>query len=888
MISALGLNQRGRHPSITQHSHMRGQDSVASTSPQISSLRQAAQAAILDMSLCGVKYDDLIREGYDPVVLGRLFASAGLPVVMNSIPPPSAPPSNEQGSSAPPKVAATKLNRPLPTEKGVLDKDAQVLREKLEKARLDHEKRERREKEQKEAEARASELVRRRQAATEEEERRRREVEVKAKQDIAKKKIATMMSAAKPASPGVPTTIKAASPSVPPTPISSTPVNAAVAAAKPQPNPPAASPSPPMVIPGLLLAPASGTASEVASKAASEVASRAASEATSKATSKAATPESTDVVMSDAPQVAVSNPPSIAAVPTVGAGSNGVSPPQPPPAARRKRPMASDLYSEPNPVRRKFGAQRTSSMIIEVSDDEDDAADATYFTPHESREDQGSPLGTPGIASNGLNHGVRRIVSLPVTAATSQADELRKREADIQRMKARIMAAEQKSMAAQRRKELSKAASNSGHPTPIGTPTVGSDSSAPPPLTTQLAGKHDSVMPTAPPAGLTNDTPIENQRPDVSKKTEMDLEAQQIRARAIEERMRKHREEIAAAEKKKKEEVESAAVNAAAVKAAEAKAAETKKKEEEREKKRRELVALENRRQNKRLEREMLEEQLRRQIAEMRREEEDMEQRHDSLVRDLEDVNIPLQPVAPSNDMQNGSEQMRTEIEAKEKNEGQSPIRTPDIRSRKKIAYLIIGPSGSEELVERQLLVEDVSNSSGNPTPASATASALEGHSQFIGRPEEIVAVAKSLSPVKVAPTAVLKTVDSMDVDESHELATQDKPAPAEDVEMESSCADGTSFGETSGSDDSSDDSSSEEGDEDKDEVMVDKPEETQSNATIQTAVSVSDALPIQTAQPIAPSSPMETNAPTTELASEPARANEPFVVTVPEVALKV
>jgi len=835
---------------------MKGQDSVASIPPQLSSLRQGAQAAILDMSLCGVKYDDLIREGFDPVVLGKLFVAAGLPVMSDSIPPPPTISSNGQGSSAPPKDAATKPNRPLPTEKSVLDKDAQVLREKLEKARQDNEKRERREKEQKEAETRATELARQRRTATEEEERRKREVEVRAKQDIAKKKIATMMSAAKPASPGVPMTTKAASPSVPPTPISSTPVNAAVSTVQPQPIQPTGSTPPAMMIPGLLLAP------------------------TNEAASKAATSEAADVVMSDAS-------PAAAVAPTAAVGSSGVSQPQPPAAARRKRPMASDLYSEPSPVRRKFGAQRTSAVIIEVSDDEDDV-DAAYLTPQEPKEDRQSngesPLGTPGIASNGLNPGARRTVSLPIAVATFQVDELRKREADIQRMKAKIMAAEQKSMAAQRRKELSRAVSNSGHPTPLGTPTVGSGPFVPPQLPSQLgASKHDSVKPTAPLAALKKDSPTDNQPLDDSKKTEMDLEAQQTRARTIEERMRKHKEEIAAAENMRQDETDATAAEAAAAKAAEAAAAaEAKKQAEDREKKQRELVELENKQQKKRLEREMLEEQLRRQIAEMRQEEEDMEQRYDTLAKDLEDVNAPKPSVTPSNEAQNGSEHLRTEIEVKEVNEGPSPLRTPYIRSRKKITYLMIGPSGTEELVERQLLVEDVSNSSDGATPASATASSPNDHSPTNGGPEETTPMVISPSPVQVSSPAVTQTADSMDVDEPREPTTQDKPAPEEGVEMETSCAEGTSTEVTSGSDNSSDDSSSSE--EDEDEVMVDKPEDTNSHAAVRAAVSATDAKVLQTAPPVASPSSKATSAPPAELA----RVGEAAVATVPEVAHKV
>jgi len=578
------------------------------------------------MSLCGVTYHDLIREGFDPSILATLFATAGLPFENDNIPPLPDQPSNEQGSGITPKVAGMQPSRSLPAEKAALDKDAQMLREKLEKARHNNEKRELREKEQKEAEARAADLVRRRLAATQEQERRRREVEVKAKQDIAKKKIATMIPA------------KAASPSAPPTPLSSTPVITAVSTMQSQPSSPKTDPSPPMVIPGLLLTPTNEAASETALKA--------------------VTPESADdVVMSDAPPtVALSSP---AAVPVaVPVATSGSSQPQLSAAAAcRKRPMASDLYTEPSPMRRKFGAQRTDSMIIELSDDEDEAADAPFLVPFDLEGGRGSPLGTSGIASNGLNHSARRTSSLPVAVAASQADELRKWEADIQRMKAKIMAAE-------RRKELSRAASNSGQPTPVGTPTVGFGPSVPPPLPPQSgAGKHDPVKPAALSTELTKSSLTGNLPSDSLKQNEGDAETQKTRVRAIEERMKKHREEIAAAEKQRKGEAD-----AAAAKAAEA------KKEDDREKKRRELVELENRRQNKRLEREMLEEQLRRQIAQMRQEEEDMEQRHDSLAKDLENANVPMRSAAPSSDTQSDSQQLRMEIEMLGKNEGPSPI----------------------------------------------------------------------------------------------------------------------------------------------------------------------------------------------------------------------
>ncbi|KAF8543293.1 hypothetical protein BDD12DRAFT_248458 [Trichophaea hybrida] len=175
-------------------------------------LRREAQKAILDMRQCNVQFNDVIQEtGVDPNHLKKLFAAIDIPIPSSNTPPPTL--SKGPGHSVPPKEIAKPNSREPPLDKSDIDK-AQMIKQ-LE--------REQRDKERREAEAKAAEMVRKREAAKEEEERQRRFVEVQAAREAFQKKIESLNLK------------KAASPGIPPTPISSTPVNAAVVKAHPQP-----------------------------------------------------------------------------------------------------------------------------------------------------------------------------------------------------------------------------------------------------------------------------------------------------------------------------------------------------------------------------------------------------------------------------------------------------------------------------------------------------------------------------------------------------------------------------------------------------------------------------------------------------------------------------
>jgi len=190
------------------------------------------------------------------------------------------------------------------------------------------------------------------------------------------------------------------------------------------------------------------------------------------------------------------------------------------------------------------------------------------------------------------------------------------------------------------------------------------------------------------------------------------------------------------------------------------------------------------------------------------------------------------------------------------------------------------GQSGTEELVERQLLVEDVSNSkNATPAPTTTPTPTPEGNTQSNGQSQGIVAMAKYSSPIQVTLPTMAQTTDSMDVDEPRKSVAQDKPASEGDVEMEISSAEVTSSGEDSVSDDSSENSSSEE-DEGDDQVMGDKPK----NTVVQTAVSVHDAKSAQAVPPVASPPPTKTDAP----AAEPARVGEPVAAAVSAAVYKV
>ena len=563
-----------------------------------SHLRQEAKRAIRDMLQCGVQYDDLICEGFDPVIMRQLFLEMGISTTgggnTSDLPKDQ---QNNQPSTDPPRLNSPHQSKP---QRGDPDKDAQILRERLlererqereKKEHAEQERKERQDKERKEAEARAAELVRQREAATQEEERKRREVEVKAKRELAQKKIASMVNHQKPASPGIP-----------PTPISSTPVNAAIVS---HPRLVETNPSLSQKIPGLLMG-----QPEVAPPAPAS--------------------QKSDAAMRYAP-------PTVPVQPGAGTAAISSEPPEiiQPPAlgARRKRPIAADLYSEPNPIRRKFGAQRSGSVIIEVSEDEEEENEVGQRPLQEAREGRqsgtGSPLGSlsvlPSGLHNGPNTGSRRIVAAP--PGNMQAEALRKKEAEIEEMKAKIMAAQ--------KKKLSKSAL----PTPVGTPSVGVGPTVPPSSQSQNGmaknGVIDPSLPTAvaqgkhalPAASMPNGSEEKPQKAiemeklwfedEERKKQEDEFRLQNL----LEE---KHRAALVDAEKIRKREQEDKAL---------------RQREEEHSHKRRALMDLENEREKKRQTRQELiaeNERIQRRLAEVQKEEQAIEERHIFLAKDLE------------------------------------------------------------------------------------------------------------------------------------------------------------------------------------------------------------------------------------------------------------
>ena len=586
-----------------------------------SPLRREAQKAILDMRQCNVQFNDVIQEtGVDPNHLRKLFAAIDIPIPSSNTPSPTL--SKGPGHSVPPKEV---IKPTLPSDKSDIDKQAQMIRRQLE--------REQRDKERREAEAKAAEMVRQREAAKEEEERQRRSVEVQAAREAFQKKIESLNLK------------KAASPGIPPTPISSTPVNAAVVKAHPQPivsAPPV--PQAATKIPGLLLGHAEETPHTIGSGDA-------------------------DTVMKDAPAVIVpTRPMSTGATPTNPSDSNGVSHPDRSNVVRRKRPMAADLYSESNPIRRKFGAQRSNCLIIEVSEDEDEDSDSGQ-QPQEVQEDrksaEGSPLGTPGVSAGGLNHALRRVQTASSGGlAPNGADALRKKEAEIQHLKEQIMAAQQK-------KKTTKAA-QSGMPTPVATPSVGAGPTVPP---MQNRASKTVADGTSSPAKLTKAkqtlsvTHPGNEREEVANKVAEQVcneqrlkEVEKIKAKQLQV-LHDEKQRIAAKEAEEKQKQEEKAA---------------KQLQEERERKKKQLEEIESAREKKRIAREKLkaererirrqEEEIRRQEEEMLREELDMDELQSSLTKELEVIGSPKQVITSVQiAAQNGVEKLRTEIRAQEK-----------------------------------------------------------------------------------------------------------------------------------------------------------------------------------------------------------------------------
>ena len=567
-----------------------------------SSIRREAQQAILDLRQCNVHFNDVVNEaGVDPKHLRKLFAAIDLPIPTATVPSPSSP--KGPGHSAPAQEIPKPSPRKLPSNKSDIDKQAQMIRRQLEK--------EQREKEQREAEAKASELARQREAASEIEERRRRQVEVQAGMAAFQKKAGSLNLKNGRGSPGMP-----------PTPISSTPVKAAIVQASPTaivPAPPPPLPTPaaavaPAVpkIPGLLL----GQVEEPPSVLATG---------------------NTDTEMRDAPPAAAGPAPALVPAPPtpVPPGnpvqSGGAS--SHPTGTRRKRPIAADLYSEPTAIRRKFGAQRSSSLIIEVSEDEDDDSDAgqpVQGIREGCKSGEGSPLDS------------KRAQGPPTTShAPNGADALRKKEAEIQRLKQQIMAAQNKK----------KKTAVLGMPTPITTPPVGAGPTRPPPHTSASKCAGNGVPP---PAELTEAkqsvTPAADFEEAVTKQCEQASNKQRLKEEEEKEEeiraKQMHDEKQRIAEKQRVAEQQRIAAEETRQRQEREEAA--RQLQEERERKKKQLEEIESVREKKRMAREKLkaeQERIKRQMEDMQiqeeamlREEHDMDELQSSLTKELETI----------------------------------------------------------------------------------------------------------------------------------------------------------------------------------------------------------------------------------------------------------
>jgi hypothetical protein len=457
---------------------------------------------------------------------------------------------------------ATSNSREPCSDNTFIDGHTQMIRKQLEK--------EKRDRERKEAEAKASELVRQREAAKEEEERQRRLVEVQAAREAFQKKIQSLNLK------------KAVSPSAPLTPISSNPVNIIVANARPHPistsSPISAGPR----IPGLLLG---------------QLEHR---------DQTAATPGLVDVVMKDEP---IEPSPTTTDQPT---------------AARRKRPAASDLYHEANPLKRKFGTQHSDSLIIEVSEDEEEDHDSHHLSPQARGEEFKSDDGTPQTPLTNRTTNLQRRAQ-PVSAngfvTNGQSEALRKTEAEIRRLKEQIEAAQQK-------KKLAKTGSSTV-PTPVATPAILSGPTIPPPQVgaSQLSAEMPVEDIAASSVAVANDSTCITSNSDAQ--TEKDRRDAQLK----EEEAKEKELQVLLKEKQKKALVE-----------AENKREEVKRVakalQEEREKKKRRLLEIESMKEQKRIAKEKLKaqmERIRQEEEEILREEQEAEELKISLAQELDE-----------------------------------------------------------------------------------------------------------------------------------------------------------------------------------------------------------------------------------------------------------
>ncbi|PWW78934.1 hypothetical protein C7212DRAFT_361780 [Tuber magnatum] len=299
-------------------------------------LRKETETAVSDMLPLKVTFVNMVEEGINPRVLRKVFTRLGFPVP----PVPAETTSMALNANVSVAQAAQQDTRQIvtstPPQRTEIERSAQMIRRQLEMGKSV------RDKERREAEARAAELVSEREAARAEAEKTKRSAELEAKKEVLRRKIGELNLPAKALSHA-------------PTPVSSTPVVAAIARA------PVDVPR----IPGLSLG-----------DSGADISNNSLTQLTSQAN------EHIDTVMKDLPSPEPKPLPvvSTSAVGLTASTTLAVLPPaaplERPLNVRKKRPVASDLYSEPQPAKRKFGEQRFGRLIIEVSDDDEGTDEA--------------------------------------------------------------------------------------------------------------------------------------------------------------------------------------------------------------------------------------------------------------------------------------------------------------------------------------------------------------------------------------------------------------------------------------------------------------------------------------------------------------------------------
>ena len=316
-------------------------------------LRKEAETAVSDMLSLKVTFENIVEQDINPRVLRKVFTRIGFPVPVETISPSPSADINVTQAAAQQNTGQPVI--PTPPQRTEIERNAQMIRRQLEKAARDKERRE--------AEARAAELVSEREAARAEAEKTKRSAEVEAKKEVLRRKIGELKLPAKALSHSS-------------TPTSSTSVVAAIA--RPSVDVPR--------IPGLSFG-----------VPGADISNNPLTELTSQEN------EHIDTAMKDSPPL---EPKPLPMVPTSAVGLTAsttvavLSPATPlerPLNVRKKRPVASDLYSEPQPTKRKFGEQRFGRLIIEVSDDDegtDEADDDGDDIGHdEARTSRSTPSG---------------------------------------------------------------------------------------------------------------------------------------------------------------------------------------------------------------------------------------------------------------------------------------------------------------------------------------------------------------------------------------------------------------------------------------------------------------------------------------------------------------